>query len=238
MMTKDLFRPRPAPVLVLLLLAALTMTGLAAESDLLKPLRTNTPPKIDGILDDPVWTKAPTVTGFETFIPEFGKVQPEQTIVYMVYDRENLYFGFRCFDNQPDKIKAAVSRRDNVQTDDFVCINLDSFNDQQALYALYVNPLGIQADSRFASNREDFSVDVIWYSAGRIDGKGVDSLVLLRAGSGRPVIVTYPVNAIEALPDLLQTALQLVVHRAQVAFESRLGRQAGDETVHRLSKGQ
>jgi len=53
------------------------------------------------------------VTGFETFIPEFGKVQPEQTIVYMVYDQENLYFGFRCFDDQPEKIKAAVSGRLN-----------------------------------------------------------------------------------------------------------------------------
>ena len=55
MKTKDRSHPRSTPVLVLVLLAALTITGLAAEADLLLPLRTETPLKIDGILDDPVW---------------------------------------------------------------------------------------------------------------------------------------------------------------------------------------
>ena len=56
-----------------------------------------------------------------------------------------------------------MASRDTIMTDDFVCINLDTFNDQQSLYAFYVNPLGIQGDSRFASNQEDFSVDFVWY---------------------------------------------------------------------------
>ena len=62
------------------------------------------------------------------------------------------------------------------QTDDFVCINLDSFNDQQAIYAFYVNPLGIQGDSRFAGSVEDFSADFVWSSAGRLgpDGYAVE----------------------------------------------------------------
>jgi hypothetical protein len=144
----------------------------APERVLLKPLKTDKPPVIDARLDDPVWAAAPSVTDFETFIPEFGKKQPEKTIASFAYDRENLYFAFRCFDDQPDKIKAAVSRRDDVFSDDFVCINLDSFNDQQSLYAFYVNPLGIQGDSRYASNKEDFSVDMVWWSAGRIDEQG------------------------------------------------------------------
>ncbi len=139
---------------------------------LLKPLKTDRPPVIDGLLDDSVWSEAPSVTDFEIFIPVMGKKQPEKTVTIMAYDRENLYFAFRCYDDQPDKIKAAVSRRDDVINDDFVCINLDTFNDQQSLYGFYVNPLGIQGDSRFASNKEDFSVDMVWYSAGRIDDKG------------------------------------------------------------------
>ena len=53
-----------------------------------------------------------------------------------------------------------------------ICINLDTFNDRQSLYAFYVNPLGIQTDSRFASNAEDFSVDFVWSSAGRLDPDG------------------------------------------------------------------
>ena len=147
-------------------------TQAGPDKMVLRPLKTDRPPVIDGRLDDPVWKEAPSVTDFETFIPEFAKKQPEKTIAYMAYDRENLYFGFRCFDDHPEKIKAAVSRRDDVQSDDFVCLNLDSFNDQQSLYAFYVNPLGIQGDSRYASNKEDYSVDMVWYSAGRIDDGG------------------------------------------------------------------
>ncbi len=139
---------------------------------LLRPVKTDQPPVLDGHLDDPVWAQAATVSDFVTFIPEFGKPQPEKTVAYMAYDRENLYFAFKCYDPHPELIKAAVSRRDDIANDDFVCINLDTFNDQQSLYAFYVNPLGIQGDSRFASGKEDFSIDLVWESAGRIDAEG------------------------------------------------------------------
>lgn len=138
----------------------------------LQPFKTDTPPKIDGVLDDPVWQHAPNETGFKTWTPDYGIEMKENTVVYYAYDRENLYFAYRCFDSQPDKIKASVNSRDNIQPDDWVCINLDTFNNQQSLYAFYCNPLGIQGDSRFAGGREDFSVDVVWYSEGRIDDKG------------------------------------------------------------------
>lgn len=136
------------------------------------PLRTETPPLIDGILDDPVWHKAPHETGFKTYHPDYGIEMKEKTVVYYAYDRENLYFAFRCFDSQPDKIKASMTSRDTILPDDWVCINLDSFNDQQSLYALYVNPMGIQGDSRFEAGIEDFTVDTVWYSQGRIDSEG------------------------------------------------------------------
>jgi hypothetical protein len=141
-------------------------------ADELIPLRTDAPPVIDGKLDDAVWQQAPSVTGFKTFYPEYGKDMPDPTVVYYAYDRENLYFAFRCFDSEPGKIKTSVTRRDNVRPDDWICINLDSFNDQQSLYGFYVNPAGIQGDTRFANGREDDGLDLIWYSAGNIDDKG------------------------------------------------------------------
>ncbi len=137
----------------------------------LRPMFTTTPPVIDGTLDDPVWSLAPHVSGFTTFLPDFDIVPKEQTDVALAYDNSNLYFAFRCYDD-PQKVKAAVSPRDRMLNDDFICINLDSFNDQQALTAFYVNPLGIQGDSRFSNNNEDFSPDFVWYSAGKIDSLG------------------------------------------------------------------
>jgi hypothetical protein len=149
--------------------------GFAAGNDKLqplKPLRTETPPVIDGVLNDPVWTQAPSETGFKTWRPDFGKDMHEKTVVYYAYDRENLYFAYRCYDREPSKIKASVSARDTITQDDWVCLNLDTFNDQQSLYALYVNPLGIQGDSRFEGGVEDYTIDVVWFSAGRIDAEG------------------------------------------------------------------
>lgn len=139
---------------------------------ILKPLKIAIPPVIDGKLDDAVWGESPSVTGFKTFIPDFGLDLSEETVAYMAYDSENIYFAFECFDREPENIKASISRRDDIRPEDMVCINLDSFNDQQSLYAFYVNPLGIQMDSRYAGGKEDFSVDVVWYSGGKIHDRG------------------------------------------------------------------
>jgi hypothetical protein len=153
-------------------LAVLAATASAAGGDFFRPLRVAAPPVIDGRLDDAAWREAPSVELTKTFIPDFGREASERTAAFMAYDAENLYFAFKCFDREPEKIKASMANRDSIRPDDWICINLDSFNDQQSLYALYVNPLGIQTDSRFASNVEDFSVDLVWTSAGRLDPDG------------------------------------------------------------------
>jgi Domain of unknown function (DUF5916)/Carbohydrate family 9 binding domain-like len=164
------------PLLSLTLLTTLAASPVAAKApaDLLplRPVHAAVPPKIDGILDDAVWEQAPRESDFKTWNPDYGKDMTAGTVVYYAYDRENLYFAFRCSDPEPAKIKAAVSGRDTINADDWVCINLDTFNDHQSLYALYVNPLGIQADSRFEGNQEDYNVDIVWFSSGRIDADG------------------------------------------------------------------
>jgi hypothetical protein len=143
-----------------------------AVPTVLVPSRADVAPIIDGALDDPAWRLAPMVTGFKTYSPDYGIEMADQTEVRYAYDAENLYFSFRCHDREPGRIKTSVNSRDRIRPDDWIGINLDSFNDQQALYAFYVNALGIQMDSRFAANREDFGFDAVWYSAGRIDADG------------------------------------------------------------------
>ncbi len=145
-------------------------SALAQEP--LRPLRTDEPPLIDGELDDPVWQEAPQVSEFLTWAPDYGKEMLGATTVYMAYDASNLYFAFRSFDAEPEKIKTSITSRDNIWREDWVAINLDSFNDQQSLYALYINPHGIQADSRYAAGHEDRSFDLVWYSGGRVDEEG------------------------------------------------------------------
>ena len=162
-------------LLIGLAVSAGAVPAVPTDGEFFRPLRLAQPPAIDGRLDEPAWRDAPAVVLAKTFIPDFGKEASERTVASMAYDAENLYFAFKCYDREPDKIKASVADRDTIRSDDFICINLDSFNDRQSLYAFYVNPLGIQTDSRFASNTEDFSVDFVWSSAGRLDPTAIPS---------------------------------------------------------------
>jgi hypothetical protein len=140
--------------------------------EVFRPLRTDAPPTIDGMLDDPVWRSAPSVNRFKTWRPDFGAEMIADTRVFAAYDAENLYFAFRCYDPEPAEIKTSVSNRDNIRSDDWIAINLDSFNDQQSLYVLYANPDGIQGDTRYAGGHEDHDFDLVWYSDGKIDEEG------------------------------------------------------------------
>jgi hypothetical protein len=138
----------------------------------LRPVKVSSPPVIDGILDEEIWKKEPDVSGFKTFNPDYGKEMPFNTVVWLAYDEENLYYAFKCYDPEPDKIKVSVDARDKIRPDDWVCVNLDSFNDQQTLYCIYANANGIQMDTRFAAGNEDLGMDLVFYSAGSIDSEG------------------------------------------------------------------
>ena len=137
-----------------------------------EPIKAKIPPVIDGILDDDIWEKSTGFTGFKTFIPDYSKPHEEKTIVYISYDSENAYFAFKCYDREPDKIKTSFSPRDKIRPDDWICINLDSNNDDQSLVAMYTNPSGIQMDARWDGQKEDHGVDIIFDSAAKIDDEG------------------------------------------------------------------
>src|SRR5438105_54738 len=96
-----------------------SMTTAPVRIDALRPVLTATKPVIDGNLDEQCWISAPHVTGFKTFAPDFDVLPKEQTEVALAYDRENLYFAFRCYDDVT-KIKASVSPRDKMTQDDFI----------------------------------------------------------------------------------------------------------------------
>jgi hypothetical protein len=160
-----------APVVLRAETAAAARPAVQAETPALT--KTATPPVIDGVLDDAAWTTALKYEGFKTFKPDYGKEASQKTEAYVAYDAENFYFAFRCYDSEPSKIKAAVSKRDNVFQDDIVFINLDTFNDNQSAFVFMLNPLGIQGDGMLTVNGNiEVSFDAVWYSKGRIDDQG------------------------------------------------------------------
>ncbi|MBA7575171.1 hypothetical protein ES708_16992 [subsurface metagenome] len=172
-MPTDEHRWLKATILFLsLILFSMTSYIYSQDRTPIKPVKVSEPPVIDGVLDEDLWKETAGISEFKTWIPDYGKDLPYKTIVWEAYDEENLYFAFRCFDSEPDKIKVSVNARDKIRQDDWVCVNIDSFNDHQTWYCIYVNANGIQQDSRYTAGKEDMGVDLVFYSAGKIDEQG------------------------------------------------------------------
>lgn len=139
----------------------------------IESIKTSSPPKINGIFDDPVWKEAKAYSEFISFYPDYGKSPKEKTIVYSAYDADNLYFAIKCFDKEPGKIIANVKKRDNLEGEDKMGIYIDSHNDGQNAYLFLINPLGIQQDGiADPAGENDFLPDFVWESEGVIDAEG------------------------------------------------------------------
>ncbi|GAI53550.1 unnamed protein product, partial [marine sediment metagenome] len=81
--------------------------------------------KVDGFLNESVWEKAPEIGDFIQFEPERGKPASLRTTVKILYDENFIYFGFLCYDPQPEKIAARMTKRDaELHDDDAVAVFL------------------------------------------------------------------------------------------------------------------
>ncbi|MBU1473932.1 MAG: hypothetical protein KJ768_03565, partial [Acidobacteria bacterium] len=118
-----------------------------------RAIRTDSPPTVDGFLDEPVWRTASAIGGFIQFEPSRGDPVSLKTEVKILYDGEFVYFGFMCFDPEPDRIAAHLPRRDDdLLEDDSVYVCIDTFNDKRSCYFFMTNLLGTQTDGRITEN--------------------------------------------------------------------------------------
>jgi hypothetical protein len=146
--------------------------GQTAAPEPLRAQRAAVPPKIDGVLDDELWASDPLpLDRWMSYNPLRGEPEQQRTSVWVGYDSEAIYFAFKCFDTEPDKIRTTISRRDNVWNDDWVGVSLDSSRAGQIAYHMFVNPSGIQMDA-LQSKDEDTAPDWLWQSAGKVDAEG------------------------------------------------------------------
>jgi hypothetical protein len=160
------------------------LPGHAAEETLNPPLTpppalwpvtfTETAPDLDGRLDDACWAKAPAFTNFTQVLPVEGAAPSEATEVRLLFTRDYLYIGVRCFDRQPHAILARQMQHDaNLRSDDYFMVALDTFNRQREGYYFMVNPAGVRVEGLI----ENFSVankswDTLWHAHARRDAQG------------------------------------------------------------------
>lgn len=103
--------------------------------------------EVDGKLDEAVWQTIAPITEFTQTEPDLGQAVSEKTEVRFFYDDNNIYFGFRCYDSQPEKIIHRLGAHDGFTNSDSVDIFLDTFHDRRTGYYFSVNARGIQFDA-------------------------------------------------------------------------------------------
>ncbi len=118
------------------------------------------------------------VTGFVQRNPHDGEKVSEETAAYLGYDQKNVYVVFVCFDD-PTKVRARMSRREDIADDDEVAVMFDTFHDRRRAYEFQTTPLGVQWDAIYteASRDEiggnwDTSWDTVWDSRGKVTSRG------------------------------------------------------------------
>ncbi|MCG6188584.1 carbohydrate binding family 9 domain-containing protein [Maribellus maritimus] len=146
-----------------------TLNTLLAQN-FIKAIRIETPPEIDGFVNEEVWNQAFAVDEFYQREPNEGEAVTEKTIFYTCYDENNIYFAVKCWDD-PDKITAKEMARDvSLGNDDRIQIILDTYLDRRNGYWFQVGPRGSIGDAIVSENGAAFNKqwDGLWEGKAKI----------------------------------------------------------------------
>jgi AraC family transcriptional regulator of adaptative response / DNA-3-methyladenine glycosylase II len=78
--------------------------------------RVDKAPRMDGILDDPLWKQATPIVNFLQREPYEGQTPTEQTEVRILFTKREVYFGITCFDSNPKGIITDIATSAGFQS--------------------------------------------------------------------------------------------------------------------------
>ena len=151
--------------------------------------------RVDGLLDDEAWRRAPVASGFVQTEPGTGQPATENTEVRVVYDATTLYIGAYLHDREPDRIIVNDIKKDfsEIDQDDFEVV-LDTYLDRHNGYMFITNLVGAKADRQIAGEGREVngSWDAVWDVRTRrvSDGWTVEMAIPFRALRFDPTATT------------------------------------------------
>lgn len=128
--------------------------------------------ELAGNLSDPLWQKGEFVEIQYEIEPGDNTKPRQRSYATVLYNSEYIYFGLKFYDTHPSEIRANLSDRDKLFSDDFGIVIIDTYGDYQRAYEFAINPYGVQADMLRQGNNEDESFDTVWESAAAISDSG------------------------------------------------------------------
>ena len=119
----------------------------------LRAYQLSTTPLIDGVVrEDPAWQGRSPASHFTQVRPFEGQPASQKTHVWVGYTETAIYIAAVCYDDAPDQIVVADSRRDSSleDTDSFAVI-LDLFHDGQSGLVFGTTPTSVEYDGQMTN---------------------------------------------------------------------------------------
>lgn len=118
--------------------------------------RITQPLRVDGRLDDFVYSDVKSVADFIQQEPREGEPASEKTEVWLLFDEDNFYVSVRCWDGDMAHVVANDMRRDsqNLTQHDNVSVILDTFHDGRNGVLFLVTAIGGMADGLVTDERQ------------------------------------------------------------------------------------
>jgi hypothetical protein len=130
----------------------------------LQALRITEPITIDGVLDEPAWSRAEVGGGFTQQDPDDGAPATEPSEFRILYDNDALYFAGKFFDSDPrGPIVDDLKRDFEGRNGDIIALSLDTFGDTTA-YNFNLNAAGALRDTQSHEDGRQFNGnwDAVW----------------------------------------------------------------------------
>ncbi len=122
--------------------------------------------KVDGILDDSIWTVAEKKSDFFMKFPTDEGTPKRKTVVQIAYDDKFLYLAYTCYDSgksQIQSLKRDVGHIDN----DAVGFVIDPLNSRTTGFFFVVNAMNAQSEDQISANQGNelsWSWNSKWFS--------------------------------------------------------------------------
>lgn len=160
---------KKALLLIFVFACAFNFSGAQDTVRTYRSIRIATPPRIDGVLDEPEWMATPVMSEFFQFLPNEGTAPDHPIEVRIIYDDHAIYVAAMMYDSAPDSILREMSPRDGDDVNaDYFRICLDPYYKHQDAYFFGVFASGVQFDYK----ESDYTFSAVWESAVKINDKG------------------------------------------------------------------
>ena len=158
----------------------------------IRAVRLTSPLRLDGILNENVYTTVSSISDFIQQEPIAGAPATQKTECWVLFDENNIYVSVRAFESHPERMLASEMRRDNMfvfNGSDNITFIFDTFYDRRNGVIFVVNPVGGRAEGQITNERQyngDFNP--IWdVRVGRFkDGWTVEAAIPFKSLRYRP----------------------------------------------------